>query len=129
MSSYPTIQIIIDGTSVSGTISYRSEADISVNIISPYHDLSAGLHIPYFSRPLHSFLTDYGDRTAENLLTYLYELGVYMEANRKFMKLQFALHFRDGDLSNHECQNRFFSSTFPFVVPIDTRGDVLRKLQ
>lgn len=121
------IQIVLDGVNVKGEIIHRSEADITVKIIHPYEELSNGCHIPYFSRPLHSFLTDYGDKTAENLLKYLYELGWYMEANRKFIKLQFAFHFHDEEYFNWEVQDKFFYNSFPFVVPIDTRDDVIRK--
>lgn len=119
---------IENGIEVKGVITNRSEADINVEIVSPYRSFTAGLHISYFSRPYHSFLTDYGDRTAENLLKYLYELCEYLEKNKKFIKMQHAFHFRDGDYSDRESKDRFFNSTFPFVVPLDTRDDVLRGL-
>ena len=128
MKNNQKFQITVDGVEVKGEISHRTEADLIIQINDPYLNLSNGCHIPYFSRPINSFLTDYGMKTAENLLKYLYELGQYMVMNKKFIKLQFVLHFSDGDLSDHECQNRFFNSTFPFVVPIDTRNDVLRRL-
>ena len=128
MKNNKFIQIVVDGIEVKGEIIHRTEADLIIQILKPFANLSSGCHIPYFSRPINSFLTDYGIKMAENLLKYLYELGRYMETNAKFIKLQFALHFRDGDYSNQECINRFFDSTFPFVVPIDTRDDVLRRL-
>ena len=129
MNSNHSFHIAVGGIEVEGIVIHRTDADLIIQIVDPYTDLSSGCHIPYFSRPINSFLTDYGISMAENLLKYLYELGEYMVKNNKFIKLQFALHFRDGDLSDHECQNRFFNSTFPFVVPIDTRDDVLRKIQ
>jgi hypothetical protein len=129
MSKNQEVSIKADGVEVIGEITYRSEVDIAIRITKPYQGLSNGCHIPYFSRPIHSFLTDYGDKMAENLLKYLYELGWYMGENNKFIKLQLSLHFHDGDYSDWECQNRFFDSTFPFIVPIDTRTDVLRSLQ
>jgi hypothetical protein len=129
MSNRQEVSIEIDNVQVIGEITHRSEADIAVKIISPYTELSNGLHIPYFSRPYHSFLTEYGDKMAENLLQYLYELGLYMDENRNFIRMQFSFHFRDENYSKWECQERFINSTFPFVVPIDTRDDVLRRLQ
>ena len=128
MSKNQEISIEVYGIEVAGEVTYRSEGDIAVKIVSPYLDLSSSLHIPYFSRPYHSFLTDYGDRTAQNLLKYLYELGLYVEENLKFVKMQLCLHFPDGDYSNLEHQDRFFGSTLPFIVPIGTRNDVLRML-
>ena len=103
--------------------------NIAITISSPYQGLSNGLHIPYFSRPIHSFLTEYGDRTAENLLKYLYELGSYMEENIDFITMQMYMHFHDGDYSSSDSQDRFFDSTFPFTVPIGTREEVLRQLK
>jgi len=129
MRTSQAISINVNGNEVTGEIVFRSEGDIGVKIISPYHDLSSGLHIPYFSRPYNSFLTDYGDYTAQNLLKYLYELGLYLEENSKFIKMQRALHFHDGDYSNMEHEDRFFGSTFPFIVPIGTRDEVMAILR
>ena len=129
MSKKQEVSIKVDGIEVVGEIFYRSEADIALRITKPYQALTNGCHIPYFSRPIHSFLDDYGDKMAENLLKYLYELGKYMEENCKFITLQLALHFHDEDYSDWDCRNRFFGSTFPFVVPIDTRDDVLEVLK
>ena len=128
MNKQHKIQIKINGVNVKGVILHRSEADIFIEITEPYTNMGSGCHIPYFSRPINSFLTEYGDKMAENLLKYLYELGWYMETNRKFIKLQFALHFLDEDYSDQKCRDRFFNSTFPFIVPIDTRDDVVRSL-
>ena len=129
MSKYQEVTIEVDGIKVKGQITHRSEPDISITISSPYQGLSNGLHIPYFSRPIHSFLTEYGDRTAENLLKYLYELGSYMEENIDFITMQMCMHFHDGDYSSSDSQDRFFDSTFPFTVPIGTRDEVLRQLK
>ena len=128
MKNKKIFQIEVDGIEVKGEIIHRTDAELIIQISAPYTNLSSGCHIPYFSRPINSFLTSYGIAMAENLLKYLFELGWYIEKNSMFIKLQFALHFRDGDYSNQECINRFFDSTFPFVVPIDTRNDVLRRL-
>jgi hypothetical protein len=129
MSNRQDVSIEVDNVQVIGKITHRSEADIVEKIISPYAELSTGLHIPYFSRPFHSFLTEYGDHTAETLLKYLYELGKYMEENEKFLKLQLAFHFRDENYSDRECLNRFFDSTFPCPVPLGTRTDIMRTLK
>ena len=74
-------------------------------------------------------MTEYGDKTAENLLKGLWELGSYMEENQKFLKLQLAFHFYLGDYSDRECQTRFFDSSFPFLVPFGTRENILECLK
>ena len=117
------------GEEIKGVISFRSESDISVKITSPYKGLSGGRHIPYFSRPDNSFMTDYGKSTAVSILSRLYELGRYIEDNRKFLALQSSLHFYNSDYSDPECQKRFFDSSFPFLVPNGTREDVLECLK
>ncbi len=129
MSKYQGITIVAEGKTVNGEITFRTESDISVKITSPYSGLIGGLHIPYFSRPYHSFMTAYGDKTAENLLKGLWELGSYMEENRKFLKLQLAFHFNQGDYSDRQCQTRFFDSSFPFLVPFGTRENILECLK
>jgi hypothetical protein len=129
MSKNQEITIITEGKTVKGEITFRNESDITLKITSPYSGLTAGLHIPYFSRPYHSFLTEYGDKTGENLLKGLWELGSYMEENRKFLKLQLAFHFHQGDYSDRECQTRFFDSSFPFLVPNGTRENILECLK
>ena len=129
MSKNQEIIIVAEGKTVKGEITFRSESDISVKIACPYSGLTGGLHIPYFSRPYNSFMTAYGDKTAENLLKGLWELESYMEEHRKFLKLQLAFHFHQGDYSDRECQTRFFDSSFPFLVPNGTREDVLECLK
>jgi len=129
MSKGQEISIKVDGVEARGSIFHRSEADIGIRILWPYQGFSTGLHIPYFSRPYHSFLTEYGVRTAENLLKYLFELSLYMKTNRIFIELQFTLHFHEDDYLSSESQERFFGSTFPFAVPIGTREDVLNILR
>ena len=129
MSKNQEITIVAEGKTVIGEITFRNESDVSVKITSPFSGLTGGLHIPYFSRPYHSFMTAYGDKTAENLLKGLWELGSYMEANRKFLKLQLAFHFHQGDYSDRECQTRFFDSSFPFLVPYGTRENILECLK
>ncbi|MCF7824818.1 MAG: hypothetical protein K9N35_11680 [Candidatus Marinimicrobia bacterium] len=125
MSKSQEITIVAEGKTIKGEITFRNESDISLKITSPYSGLTGGLHIPYFSRPYHSFMADYGDRTAENLLKGLWELGSYMAEHREFLKLQLAFHFYHGDYADSECQTRFFDSSFPFCVPIGTQGDIL----
>ena len=129
MSKNQEITIVAEGKSVLGEITLRNESDISVKITSPFSGLTGGLHIPYFSRPYHSFMTDYGDKTAANLLKSLWELGSYIEENRKFLKLQVAFHFHQGDYSDRQCHTRFFDSSFPFLVPSGTRENILECLK
>ncbi len=129
MSKNQEITIVAEGKTVNGEITFRNESDISVKITSPFSGLTGGLHIPYFSRPYNSFITPYGEKTAENLLKHLWELGSYMEEHQKFLKLQLALHFYQGNYSDNECQTRFFDSSFPFLIPNCTREDVLECLK
>ncbi len=129
MSKNQEITIVAQGKTIEGEIIFRNEADISVKITSPYSGLTRRLHIPYFSRPYNSVMTPYGEKTAENLLKHLWELGSYMEEHQKFLKLQLALHFYQGDYSDSECQTRFFDSSFPFLVPNGTRENILECLK
>ena len=117
------------GKVVKGLITFRSESDIRIEITSPYMGLSGERHIPYFSRPYHSFMTDYGKSTAKSILSHLYELGRYIEDNRKFLALQSELHFYNSDYSDPDCQKRFFDSSFPFLIPNGTRDDVMECLK
>ena len=129
MSMKQEVSIKVDGVEVTSEITNRSEAEIDIRITKPYKGLINNCHIPYFSRPIHSFLTEYGDHTVENLLKYLFELGLYMEENREFILLQFCLHFRGGDITGRESQVRFFGSTFPCCVPVGTREEVIKMLK
>lgn len=117
------------GINLLGRIIYRSESEIKITILSPYTALSGSLHIPTFSEESHTPETDYGEITEEQLLTKLYDLGRYMDENSNFLQLQIALHFYDGDWSSEEHQKRFFGSSFPFMVPLGTREDVLNILR
>ena len=75
------IQTMIDGQKVEGEITFRSESDISVKITKPYQDVSRGLHIPYFARSQKSFDSDYGDKTAKDLLENIYYLCTFIFEN------------------------------------------------
>ena len=66
------VSIICEGITVEGEIVRRSSSDIVVKIIKPYYGLTNGLHIPYFGRPYHDFLNNYGDARAKDLLKKLY---------------------------------------------------------
>jgi len=125
MSSNQEISTTIDGLIVKGIITFRSESDISVKIISPFSGLTGRQHIPYFSRPYNSYLTDYGDTVAMNLLKQLSDLGAYINENQAFLKLQLSLHFYDCEYSNEESQKRFFDSSFPFLVPYSLKDQVV----
>ena len=129
MSNEQTVTITADGITVKGQIIHRSDADINIRIISPYQGLSRGLHIPYFSRPTNSFLTSYGESTAEYLLKELYKLGRFLQENRDYLRLQSAVYFAGSDYSDRECQNLFFEKCFPFIVVIDSRDEVMKILK
>ena len=129
MSKNQEVTIEVGGVAVRGEITHRSEADIVIKIRDPFHGLSHGSHIPYFSRPIHSFMTEYGMSMAENLLTYLYELGLYIKKHSTFIRLQLAIHFPNEDSSGLRTRDRFFGSTFPFVVPMDLREEIFEIIQ
>ncbi len=129
MSNKEEVTINVGGIEVSGQITHRSEADISIRIDSPYQGLTRGLHIPYFSRPYNSFLTSYGESTARHLLKELYELSLYLHENRDFIILQSAVYFSGSNYSDQECQNIFFDNCFPFIVPVGTRDEVMEILR
>ena len=119
MSKNQEITNVVEGKTVTGEITFRNESDISVKITKPHAGLIGGLNIPYFSRPYHSFMTDYGDRTAENLLKGLWELGSYMGENRKFLKLQLAFHFHHGDYSTDSVKQDFSIVHSLFWFPME----------
>ena len=125
MSKKQEVSIKVDDVDVIGEITYRSEADITIRIREPFQGLTHGCHIPYFSRPLNSFMTDYGERMAVNLLQYIYELGLYIKENSSTILLHFAAHFPEGEYSHEGARNRFFVSTFPFMIPLDLREEVI----
>jgi len=129
MSKNQKISSFMNGNRVSGEITFRNESDISVTITEPYSGLTGSLHIPYFARPYNSFLTEYGDATAMDLLKKLEQLGSYLDANQKFLALQLALHFYDGDFSNAKSQKRFFDSSFSFLVPLALQSQVVEMLR
>ena len=66
---------------------------------------------------------------AENLLKYLYELGFYIKENGSFIRVQLAIHFPNEDYSGLRTRDRFFGSTFPFVVPMDLREEIFEIIQ
>ena len=86
-SSHERITITIDGQQVIGEITYRSHTDISLKIIVPFCNLSTGRHIPYFSAPFVNFLTEYGEKRAQELLAELYHLGKFIEENQEQLKI------------------------------------------
>jgi hypothetical protein len=126
MSMNQEVKVVVNGKTISGQIIFRCESDISVRITRPYNGLTGGLHIPYFARDNSSFMGKHGDETALDLLKELEILGTYIKENRKFLKLQFAFHFNAGDYSDWEIQNRFFDSSFPFLVTVCTRDEVIK---
>ena len=128
MSSTQEISETIDGILVTGIITSRSDSDISVRIVSPFSGLTVQQHIPYFSRPYNSYLTDYGDTVAMGLLKQLLDLGSYISENQAFLKLQLSLHFYGCEYSNEESQKRFFDSSFPFLVPYSLKTQVVELL-
>ena len=127
------IQTTIDGQKVEGQITHRSASDISVKIIHPYQDVSSGLHIPYFAKSHKRFDSDFGDKTAKDLLKSIYHLCTFIFENMdslideylefkkriKFLeaklvseyvfkskRLQLRKQLRSGEIDNLEYQKR-----------------------
>lgn len=76
------IEINVNGIKVEGEITYRSRADINIQIKSSYQ-LGTGMHIPYFALEFHDYRGPYGDETAARLLEGLYNLCEYIEKNKE----------------------------------------------
>jgi len=125
ISKHQEISVQVDGVEVLGEITHRSDEAIVVRITHPFKGLSHSCHIPYFSRPVNSFMTDYGECMAANLLQYIYELGFYIKEHSSSILLRFTAHFPQGEYSNEGTRNRFFVSTFPFMVPAGLREEVI----
>jgi len=83
------IQTTIDGQKVEGEITYRCASDITVKITKPYQDVSRGLHIPYFGRPYACFDSDYGDKTAKDLLESIYRICRFTFENLDSLSAQY----------------------------------------
>ncbi len=72
-------------------ITFRTASDLGIKITHPFHNLSSGLHIPYFARPHRSFDDEYGISRAQDLLEELYELGAFIQENLPELKTHYAL--------------------------------------
>ena len=83
------IQIIVDGQRVEGEITHRSASDINVKITRPYPDVSRGLHIPYFATSQKCFDSDFGDKTAKDLLESIYRLCTFTFENLDSLTAQY----------------------------------------
>lgn len=81
-----SIQIKVDNKTVEGLITTRTASDIVVTITKPYVTLVDTCHIAYFARAHCTFEGEYGDKTANDLLESLYEMGKYLEDNLKRIK-------------------------------------------
>ena len=74
--------IVVDGIEVHGLITYLHPNDMTVEITQPVEGLYSCLHIPYFAMGVHAVataanrqtvvITDYGRKSAEWLLTAIY---------------------------------------------------------
>jgi hypothetical protein len=82
----------VGGIRIEGAILHRSRADIVVGIVSPYHGVTTGLHIPYFglANPANDYQGPHGDRTAARLLDGLYRLCKHIEENKEPLKTRAA---------------------------------------
>jgi hypothetical protein len=125
-SVFPLFSMSTDNKEILGKVTHRSASDIAIEIISPYQNLTAKLHIPYFSRPYNSFDGEYGNATARRLLNNLYEIGQHLE------KHMLALKRKQNQISNHDVNSKyhwaFFEEKFPMTIPIGTREEVIHIL-
>jgi hypothetical protein len=80
------IKTIIDGIEVEGEVLHRDSGDFTVVITKPFQNIKGGLHIPYFSRPYHSFDGAYGDNSLLDALSGIYEIGTYLFENINSLK-------------------------------------------
>jgi len=66
------LTIELDGIKVEGLITSRNEIEIHVEITSPFKGHSTSRHISTLASPFISFMGDYGDRKAREMLAELY---------------------------------------------------------
>ena len=80
-----------DGIDVEGHV-YGNSYDITVEIIKPYRNLTAGLHIMMQLRGHQSFDGNYGELRATALLHRLYNLGEYLSRKLPMLKTKLEEH-------------------------------------
>ena len=132
-----TVKIIIDNVEVEGRVTQRSEADINIEIIKPYKNISTGLHIPYFARSVHSFTGEYGDKTEKKLLKDLYEMCNYIAQNKNTLKEKLNLikskavepSSESAEQNNYKYLDPFFDDNFPMLISMDNRKEIIDILE
>lgn len=82
-----TVTTEIDGVEVTVFVKHRSAGDLTVEIISPYCNLSTCSHIAYFAREHSSFVGEYGDRRILIMSQELFQIGQFININ--MIKLSF----------------------------------------
>jgi len=117
------------GVHIDGKIIFRTGSDIDIKILQPYQNLTTGSHIPYFARPYGSFLGEYGDRSAKEMLTELYELGLYLDKNFESL-VKLVKQKRAGWLTGPgiEAFKDFFDTEFPETVSYNLQPQILNIL-
>lgn len=68
-----TIQFYHHGVQIVGKILVRTKRDLAIKMTSPYQGFNTGLHKPYFSDPIFSYLDEEGLDYTKSLLIELYE--------------------------------------------------------
>lgn len=133
------LRIIADGRTVEGTVT-GSEFDITVSIISPYRNLSKGLHIPYFARRQRSLNGLYGHVRALELLSDLYNAGTHLRMNFAALAADWErtqLEIADlptGDTKNinlraMELEDRYFEKQFGEIISVSLRRSLIPLLE
>ena len=79
-----SVSVNVKGVTVEGEVVHRSHRDIALRIVSPYHGLTTGRHVPALAgiRQEHGYRGLRGDQTVASLLTDLYQLGKFVEENK-----------------------------------------------
>ena len=87
-----SVSISVEGVTVEGEVTHRSNRDIALRIASPYQGLTTGRHIAAFARipPERDYRGPHGDETVASLLSELYRLGKFVEKNERPLRSRVA---------------------------------------
>ena len=97
------VRIQVDDVQVVGEISHRSECDLWVRILSPYKNITNGVHIFYLARGHLSYISEYGDERAKNLLKEIFIFLQFLEENFQELKA-YMDKLRGSDLFAEICR-------------------------
>ena len=81
---FDLISTQVGNETISGKITYYSPRDLHVEILSPYQNVSAGTHVPYFSSAL--IEENQVERMAKNFLISIYEKCEFARINKQMLQ-------------------------------------------